>query len=88
MSNFTQRLHHTFALKDLGPLHFFLGIQVVRTPSGFFLTQSKYATDLLAKFSMDKVKSCPTPMALNSCLSTTEGELLINPIVFRSALGA
>lgn len=72
--NFTQQLHRTFALKDLGPLHFFLGIQVTRSSNGFVLTQSKYAQDLLEKFSMDKVNSCPTPMTLNLSLSATEGE--------------
>ncbi|MQL00654.1 hypothetical protein EI005_25995, partial [Escherichia coli] len=33
------RLCDEFALKDLGPLHYFLGIEVVRRPHGFFLHQ-------------------------------------------------
>jgi hypothetical protein len=32
------QLLHEFSMKDLGPLHFFLGISVVRSPSGFFLS--------------------------------------------------
>jgi hypothetical protein len=32
-----QQLHKEFATKDLGPLHYFLGIQVQRTADGFFL---------------------------------------------------
>ncbi|KAK1692478.1 hypothetical protein QYE76_009175 [Lolium multiflorum] len=39
-------LHRAFAMKDLGPLHFFLGIQVQCTPAGFFLSQERYAEDL------------------------------------------
>jgi hypothetical protein len=34
-----QQLHEEFAMKDLGPLHYFLGIQVQRTADGFFLHQ-------------------------------------------------
>lgn len=34
------RLTSEFAVKDLGALHYFLGIQVMRTGSGFFLSQS------------------------------------------------
>lgn len=41
-------LHNRFALKDLGHLHYFLGIQVAKTSAGgLLLTQSKYISDLL-----------------------------------------
>lgn len=82
LTEFTQKLNHSFALKDLGPLHFFLGIHVTRTPSGFFLTQAKYANDLLHKFSMHHINTCPTPMAVNLSLSATEGEPIFNPTYF------
>jgi histone deacetylase 1/2 len=35
-----------FALKDLGALHYFLGIEVKKTANGLLLTQEKYANDL------------------------------------------
>ena len=37
-----QQLGRKFSLKDLGPLHFFLGIEVIPTQNGLFLTQHKY----------------------------------------------
>jgi hypothetical protein len=43
-----QQLHKEFAMKDLGPLHYILGIQVQRTTDGFFLHQEQYADDILA----------------------------------------
>lgn len=88
LTAFTHKLHESFALKDLGPLHFFLGVQVTRTSNGFFLTQSKCAQDLLIKFSMDKVTPCPAPMAINMSLSATEGKILENPTIYISAIGA
>jgi hypothetical protein len=41
-----------FAIKDLGELHYFLGIEVKKISDGLLLTQEKYAHDLLAKVGM------------------------------------
>ena len=41
-----------FALKDLGGLHFFLGIEVKKIQDGIVLNQEKYATELLARIGM------------------------------------
>lgn len=35
-----EQLRREFAMKDLGPVHFFLGIQVRQTDAGFFLCQT------------------------------------------------
>lgn len=86
LTAFTQKLHSVFTLKDLGSLHYFLGIQVSRDSDGFFLTQSKYAQDILAKFSMDGVSPCPTPMTLNLSLSATEGQPLSDPTLYWQAI--
>jgi hypothetical protein len=45
-----------FALKDLGDLSFFLGIEVKQTNDGIVLTQEKYAYDLLKKIGMADYK--------------------------------
>ena len=40
-------LNSQFQTKDLGPLKYFLGIEVMRSKKGIFLTQRKYVLDLL-----------------------------------------
>nr|XP_033512620.1 cell division control protein 2 homolog A-like isoform X4 [Nicotiana tomentosiformis] len=45
-------VHHQFAMKDLGDLHYFLGVQVVRSSGGLHLSQQKYISDMLLKFHM------------------------------------
>lgn len=57
-----QELNENFAIKYLGDLHYFLGIEVKRSSSGLLLTQEKYASDLLSKLGMTKCKSDPTPL--------------------------
>jgi hypothetical protein len=41
-----------FALKDLGPLYYFLGIEVKQQDGGLHLPQSKYASDVLRRAGM------------------------------------
>jgi hypothetical protein len=47
-------LQREFAMKDLGPLHHFLGITAERRPQGLFLHQRQYAIDILDGL------TCPT----------------------------
>ena len=49
-------------MKDLGYLHYFLGIQVQKFPDGLFLNQAKYTTELHEKAFMDKCKPISMPM--------------------------
>jgi hypothetical protein len=45
-------LKKDFALKDLGDLHYFLGIEVKRDKEGLVLSQEKYAKDILSRVGM------------------------------------
>ena len=64
-----QQLSTIFDLKDLGPLHYFLGLQVIRSSFGLYLNQAKYATDLLKKHNMLDSKLAKSPSCPNTCLS-------------------
>jgi len=49
-------LSQQLTIKDLGDLHYFLSIQVVRSSSGILHTQQKYVLDLLHKFQLQTIK--------------------------------
>lgn len=49
-------LHSQFALKDLGELDYFRGIQVHHLASGMFLSQKKFDVNLLARVKMQYAK--------------------------------
>jgi hypothetical protein len=55
-------LQWEFAMKDLGPLHHFLGITAERRPQGLFLHQRQYAIDILERAGMSDYKPCPMPV--------------------------
>jgi hypothetical protein len=51
-----------FALKDLGELHYFLGIEVKKVRDGIIMSQEKYANDLLHHVNMQICKAIDTPL--------------------------
>jgi hypothetical protein len=81
-------LKSDFAVKDLGCLNFFLGIEVIRNEHGALLSQKRYILDLLKRNHMIDAKPVSSPMATTTVLSTLEGEPLADPTPYRSAVGA
>ena len=45
-------LHDIFLMTDMGPLHFFLGLDISQDASSIKLSQARYAQDLLERFHM------------------------------------
>lgn len=88
LKNLIVVLGQKFALKDLGPLNFFLGIEVTRTPSGLILSQSKYIDDLLKRLNLTSLKLAPTPLVLGKHYSTSGDTPMANPYIYRNIVGA
>jgi hypothetical protein len=83
-------LKKEFALKDLGDLHYFLGIGVTKCKDGIILSQEKYAQDILSRVGMTKYKPSSTPFSASEKLSCDEGEALSaeDSTRYRSIVGA
>uniref|UniRef100_A0A2N9J5N8 Reverse transcriptase Ty1/copia-type domain-containing protein n=1 Tax=Fagus sylvatica TaxID=28930 RepID=A0A2N9J5N8_FAGSY len=81
-------LTHDFAVKDLGNLNFFLGIEVLSNPYGIILSQHWYIMDLLHRTKMSEAKPITTLMASTTSLSAFEGELFLDLTLYRSTVGA
>ncbi|XP_021856080.1 uncharacterized mitochondrial protein AtMg00810-like [Spinacia oleracea] len=82
-----EMLSKSFHMKDLGELTYFLGLEVFRSSSGFFVSQRKYALDLLKEHHMVDVKPVLLPMESNLKLTTDKGELLPSPTPYQRLLG-
>ena len=57
-----KKLAEEFKMKDLGLMHYFLGLEVWQSSEGMFLNQEKYAVEILKIFDMLDCKSMATPM--------------------------
>jgi len=55
-------LNHTFKIKDLRDLRYFLGLEVARSKKGIMVNKRKYALELLTNASLLDCKPAPTPI--------------------------
>ena len=60
-----RKLVAVFEMKDLGMMHYFLGIEVGWNVDGISLGKSKYTIEILKRFRMMDCKVMTTPMASN-----------------------
>ncbi|PKI70974.1 hypothetical protein CRG98_008555 [Punica granatum] len=81
-------LQKEFAMKDLGPLHFFLGMEARRNSAGLYLTQSKYIHDILTRTSMLECKPISSPVNTGPRLSIRDGSSFEDPSLYRSVVGS
>ena len=75
-------------MKDLGDLHYFLGIEVLPTSSGLLLTLHKYIRDLLERTNIAGAKECVIPMSTSQHLCLNDGSLLVDAHKFHQVIGA
>ena len=54
-----------FKMKDMGLMHYFLGMEVWQKDGEVFVSQGKYANEILRRFHMEKCKPMQTPLAGN-----------------------
>ncbi|WVZ71316.1 hypothetical protein U9M48_019912 [Paspalum notatum var. saurae] len=79
---------HAFAVKDMGPLRYFLGTEVHRDCHDFFLNKAKYAAEPLDRASMSNCKIATTPADTKSKPFSDDGKLIADASDYRSLAGA
>jgi histone deacetylase 1/2 len=88
LSKIIATLAARFSLKDLGCLSYFLGVEVIPSAAGMFLSQRKYVTDLLHKSGMANTKPSSTPLSASAPLLKDSGDLLPSPTEYRTLVGS
>ncbi|GJT98929.1 copia protein [Tanacetum coccineum] len=87
MQRIISSLHAEFAMTDLGPQNYFLGISATRTTSGIFLSQTKYATEIFEREQILNCNPCMTPIDTEKKLGP-EGSPVTDPSLYCSLAGA
>ena len=77
-----------FEMSMVGELTFFLGLQVRQLEDGMFISQSKYARDLVKKFDLDSAKHARTPMSTTTKLSKDTSGKDVEQTLYWSMIGS
>ncbi|GJU45727.1 uncharacterized mitochondrial protein-like protein [Tanacetum coccineum] len=80
-------LNDKFSIKDLGSIHYYLGIEFLRNKEGLALTQRKYAIELVKYVGLLDTKPSATPLDPNAKLSMDNGDSLPDPSYYRTLVG-
>ena len=81
-------LGHQFEMKDIGPLNYFLGIEVSSSADGYYPTQDKYTSDLISRASITDRKIVDTHIEYNCRLNSHDGESLSDATLYRQLVGS
>ena len=81
VASIIKKLGDHFSLKDMG-LHFFLGVEVVPTQAGLFLSQHKYIRELLSNTNMSGAKDVSTPLSTTQSLKLLDDTTNVDNIEF------
>ncbi|RVW85368.1 Retrovirus-related Pol polyprotein from transposon RE1 [Vitis vinifera] len=86
ISSLIAKLDSVFALRDLGQLSFFLGIEVSYNEGSMNLSQTKYISDLRHRTEMFNTKPTKTPSAVGKNLSKFDGDPMTDVTHYRSVV--
>jgi hypothetical protein len=77
-----------FEMKDLGQMHYFLGLEVWKNLGEIFLSQGKYVVEILKRFGMMDCKSMTTPMTTNPNLLCDTSLEIVDATLYRQMIGS
>jgi hypothetical protein len=76
-------------MKDMGPLHYCLGISTKITEEAMWVHQQQYVLNMLKKFGMETANPVATPGDLNMKLEKEDGVIdLADPKTYQSLVGS
>ena len=87
IEEFKSSMTKEFEMTDLGKLKYFLGLEVSQVEDGVFISQRKYAKDLLHRFHMYNEKPAATPMNTSEKLRHDDGTEEADSSYYRSLVG-
>jgi hypothetical protein len=88
VDEFTLLMKKEFEMSMEGDLNYFLGLQINQTKTGLFISQSKYARDLVKKFDLDTANVAKTPMGTSKKISKDGDGKAVDLTYYRSMIGS
>ncbi|VVA37100.1 PREDICTED: ribonuclease H [Prunus dulcis] len=88
ISEFTDVMQKEFEMSMSDELTYFLGLQVQQLKDGMFLSQTKYAKDLVSKFRLESAKPVTNPMSTTTKLHKDLTGKDVDQTLCRSMIGS
>ena len=85
---FSEEMKREFEMSMVGELNYFLGLQVKQREDGIFISQEKYAKNLVKRFDLDSKKHTSTPMSSSAKLSRDAAGVEVDPTLYQSMIGS
>jgi len=88
VQHFVHQMQSEFEMSLVGELTYFLGLQVKQMEDMIFISQSKYAKNIVKKFGLDNASHKRTPAATHLKLSKDENGVVVDQSLYRSMSGS
>jgi hypothetical protein len=87
-AQFKNSMMSAFDMTDLGRMRFFLGIEVLQRTDGIFISQRKYAQEILERFKMDQYNSVHNPAVPSFKLTKDEEGIKVDSTLYKQIVGS
>ncbi|RVW51356.1 Retrovirus-related Pol polyprotein from transposon TNT 1-94 [Vitis vinifera] len=77
-----------FDMTDLGKMKYFLGMEVLQNSEGIYISQRKYAKEVLERFGMEKSNSVKNPIVPGDRLTKNEGGVKVDATKYKQLVGS
>ncbi|BFG37724.1 hypothetical protein CerSpe_239980 [Prunus speciosa] len=88
VKEFHEVMQTEFEMSMFGELNYFLGLQVQQFNGGMFISQTKYAKNLVSKFGLESAKPIRNPMSTSTKLSKDSHGKSVDQKLYRSMIGS
>ena len=85
---FLEEMKKKFKMSMAGEINYFLSLQVKQQKDGIFISQEKYAKNLVKRFGLDSKKHASTPMSSSVKLSSNPTGVEVDLTLYRSIIGS
>ncbi|CAL9001162.1 unnamed protein product [Prunus brigantina] len=87
-AEFKRSMMLEFDMTDLGKMRYFLGIEVMQRTDGIFISQKKYALEVLEKFGMNKCNPVLNPIVPGCKLLRDEDGVKVDSTIYKQIVGS
>ncbi|KAJ3686570.1 hypothetical protein LUZ61_015734 [Rhynchospora tenuis] len=88
VEEFSSLMSSEFEMSMMGELNFFLGLQIKQQQDDIFISQTKYAKELIKKFGIEDSKRCDTPMGKSTCIDADDKGVAMDITLYRGMIGS